>query len=299
MNLFDRFVTTTLPLVPKPLVRMVSTPYLAGETVPEMIEVVRRLNSEGCTATVSVLGEHVTSREEAEGAVREFVEVLDALEANRLQSGISIKPTQLGLKIDRGFCEEMLRKVLEAAARHGAFVRIDMEDSSCTDATLDLYRSVRRDFPRVGAVLQAYLRRSVADALRLAGEQADVRVCKGIYREPRRVAYQEREIVRKNFLRVVEVLIEGGSKVGLATHDEWLVWEGLRLAETHGLGTDAFEFQMLLGVDDELRRILVEAGHPVRVYVPFGPRWYPYSVRRLRENPQIARYVMVATLRGR
>jgi len=299
MSLFDHVLVSTLPVVPKPIVRAVSKRYVAGETIAEMARTIARLNKEGMLATASVLGEHVHKPEEATVAVREFIAVLDETARTGLNTNISVKLTQLGLQIDRDLCEENLRKILLAAQRHDIFVRVDMEDSSVTTLTLDLFRKVRRDFDKVGIVIQAYLRRSYDDVVALAAEDANVRVCKGIYIEPRAIAYKDPEIVRRNYMHLVNALMTRGCYVAIATHDERLVWEGLRAAENLGLPKDKYEFQMLLGVDEEMRRILVGAGHRLRVYVPFGPLWYAYSLRRLRENPRIARYVLEAMLRGK
>jgi proline dehydrogenase len=297
MSLLDRAVVATLPLVPKPVVRAVAGRYLAGETIPEMAKTVAALNAQGCSATVSVLGEHVTTREEAASAVRDFINVIEAVEANGLNANVSVKPTQIGLKIDHALCEANLEAIITAAEPRGRFVRIDMEDSSCTDDTIALCREARRRHAKVGTVLQAYLRRSVADAETLAAEGARTRICKGIYTEPHAIAFHDREEIRDNFMRLVEIFLRRGCYTAIATHDEPLVERSLALVASLGLAKDAYEFQMLLGVAEALRARLVAAGHRVRVYVPFGPLWYPYSVRRLRENPRIARYVIEGMLR--
>jgi proline dehydrogenase len=206
----------------------------------------------------------------------------------------------MGLNIDYSFCRDNIASVLERAVAKGIFVRIDMEDSPTTDATLRVYHELIERYPNgTGVVLQARLRRTLADATALARAGANVRLCKGIYLEPRPIAYEERDIIRNAFVHALRILIEGGVYVGIATHDEWLVCEALAMIHRLGLGKDRYEFQMLLGVDPELRRILTDAGHRLRVYVPFGSHWYPYSVRRLRENPTIARVGLEAFLRGR
>ncbi len=299
MSLIDRAVVSTLPLVPKPIVRAVAQRYLAGTTIPDMVKTVAALNAHGMTATVSVLGEHVETREEAAESVRAFVESIEAIEANGLNANVSVKPTQIGSKIDPSLCEENLRKIIAAAEPRGRFVRIDMEDSSCTDATIALYRAVRRDHAKVGTVLQAYLRRSAADAAALAEDGARTRVCKGIYSEPASIADHDREMIRENYMRLVEIFLRKKCYTAIATHDEVLVERSLRLVESLGLPRDAYEFQMLLGVAERMRARLVAAGHRLRVYVPFGPQWYPYSLRRLKENPRIARYVLAGMFRGR
>jgi proline dehydrogenase len=232
--------------------------------------------------------------------VAAYHEVLEAITANSLPAHVSLKPTQMGLNIDPSFCRNNIAAILERARAKGIFVRIDMEDSPTTDATLRIYRELAAHHPNgTGVVLQARLRRTLADAAALASPGTNVRLCKGIYLEPRAIAYEEREIIRAAFVHALRILLEGGAYVGIATHDEWLVCEALAMIQRLGLGKDRYEFQMLLGVDPELRRILTGAGHPLRVYVPFGSHWYPYSVRRLRENPTIARVGLEAFLKGR
>ncbi len=300
MSLFDRAVRTTLPITPKPVIRFFASRYVAGATLDDAVATVRKLMAEGCCATVDVLGESVDSRELAATAVASYVEVIEAIAGASLDANVSLKPTQMGLDIDEGFCRDNIARVLDAARPHGIFVRIDMEDAPTTDATLRVYDDLVARFPGgTGVVLQARLRRTLDDAAALARRKTDVRLCKGIYLEPRPIAYEERDIIRNNFMHVLRVLLEGGSHVGIATHDEWLVCESLALVQRLGVAPDAFEFQMLLGVDPELRRIITGAGHKLRVYVPFGSHWYPYSVRRLRENPTIARAGLDAFLRGR
>ncbi len=300
MSLFDSLIRTTLPVTPRPLVHFFARRYVAGATLADAVATVRRLAAEGCCATIDVLGESVTSRELARTAVAAYLEVLETIVASSLDANVSLKPTQMGLQIDEGFCHDNIATIIGRASGQGIFVRIDMEDSPTTDATLRIYDRLVARFPgRCGVVLQSRLRRTLADATALAAAGANVRLCKGIYLEPRKVAYEDREIIRANFVHVLRALLAGGSYVGIATHDEWLVAEALALIQQLGLPRERYEFQMLLGVDPQLRRILVDAGHRLRVYVPFGSHWYPYSVRRLRENPSIARMGLEAFLRGR
>jgi proline dehydrogenase len=193
-----------------------------------------------------------------------------------------------------------MRQMLAAVVERNTFVRIDMEDSPWTTATLDIYRALRAEFPgRVGIVLQSRLRRTMDDVDALTEQPASFRLCKGIYLEPRDIAYTDPELIRLNFVLALERMFERGAYVGIATHDERLVWESLRLLRKFGLRRDQYEFQMLLGVDEQLRRIILKAGHRLRVYVPYGEQWHAYSVRRLRENPQIVGYAMKAILKGR
>ncbi len=208
-----------------------------------------------------------------------------------------MKLTQLGLKLDARGCMGRIADLVDRAAASGIFVRIDMEDSTCTDDTLEIYRKLREKHEGVGVVIQSMLRRSQRDVERLAAERGNVRLCKGIYVEPGKIAYQEREEVQDSFVRLLEILLEANCYVGIATHDERLVCEALRRIERMRLRREQYEFQMLLGVRENLRRRLIEAGHHLRVYVPFGRQWYPYSVRRLKENPALAGTIARAVFR--
>jgi len=240
----------------------------------------------------------VTLREEAIGLRDAYRRALDTIEEEGLRSNVSVKLTALGLKLDQGLCRADLTAVVEEAARFGNFVRIDMEDSSTTSETLALYRDIREGgHDNLGVVLQAALKRTLSDIGGLADLVPNVRVCKGIYVEPAEIAYQEDESIRLNFLDALEALFDIGSYVGIATHDDRLIDEALALVERRGLGRDDYEFQMLLGVRPELGNELVGEGHRLRIYVPFGRRWYEYSIRRLQENPKIAGYVALDTLK--
>ncbi len=292
MGVFDRVVAISLPLVPKPVVRRVAGPYIAGEHVDDLLRIGEGLNRDGYRVAAAILGEFVTRREESEAAVHEYEALLARMGERRLDGYIHVKPTHLGLKLDKKFCLENVRALLVAARRQGLFVRMDMEDSPCTDDTLDLYYQLRPDFDNVGVVIQARMRRSLADVRELAKVKANVRVCKGIYIEPFSIAFTDPEIISRNFVRLTEELLGAGCPVAIATHDERLVWEGARLVDRLGVPRDRYEFQMLLGVLAPLRTVIRDAGHPVRVAVPYGPNWYPYSVRRLRKNPAIAGYVL-------
>jgi proline dehydrogenase len=296
MSLFDWLVVRGLPLVPKAIVGRVASRYVAGETLDDALRQIEALASEGAMATLDLLGEEVTDRGKAAATAAEYERMLDAIAERGLPSNVSIKPTALGLKIDDAFFRDNLERVFAAARRHGNFVRIDMEDVTTTDATLAAYRDLHPRFPNVGVVLQAYLRRTLADIEALPRAGANVRLCKGIYIEPRAHAYKAYETVRHNYLAALEKLLSRGVYTAIATHDEHLVCGALALVDRLRLPRDRYEFQMLLGVEPELRRILLADGHRLRVYVPYGRDWYPYSTRRLRENPQVARHVLRAFL---
>ena len=298
MSLLDTLIVRTLPLVPKPVVGRFSRRYIAGPRLEDAMQVVKSLNAKGVMGTIDILGEEITSREQAKGFAAEYARVLDTIDSLKLDANISVKLTAMGLKLDRAFCLNLVSELVRRARELGSFVRLDMEDSTCTTPTIEIYEELRRTFDNVGVVIQAYLRRSFADVSRLAAAGANFRLCKGIYVEPRRIAYKDPAIVNMNYTRLLEEILAKKCYVGIATHDERLVWEAIRLTESLGASRDRFEFQMLLGVDEELRAILVESGYRVRVYVPFGEQWYPYSVRRLKENPALAGQVFRNLIRS-
>jgi proline dehydrogenase len=292
----ERLIATSLPYAPRALVGRVARRYIAGETVEEALACVRSLQLEGITATVALLGEDIAEESETEATVSDYLELIDALGTADTTANISIKLTSLGLDLSEALCQEHLATVLDRAAQYSMFVRIDMESSRHTDATLAIWQGLHREGrERVGVVLQTMLRRTVDDARALAKDGASVRVCKGIYREPASLAYQDADAVRASYLETVRVLIAGGSRVALATHDEALIDAAWKIVDDAG-ASGLVEQQMLLGVRESLRGELAAAGRPVRVYVPYGARWYEYSLRRLQENPKVAGYVARATL---
>ena len=291
MEIINRAIANSVPAIPRLIVRRIAGRYMAGEELDEAIATIRDLNREGCVATVDVLGESTESERDAAMYLEHYKQVVDALDEHDLESGISVKLTGLGLALDEELCRRNLEEIVAYAGERGRFVRVDMEDSPYTATTLELVLEMHEGHENTGAVIQAYMRRSLKDVMRLTRAGVSVRLCKGIYDEPRDIAYKDFDVVRQNYVLLLEELFKGGAYVGIATHDEYLVWYGLRLIHQMGLTRDRYEFQTLLGVDEELRRILVDAGHKVRVYVPFGKDWYEYSTRRLKENPKIASYV--------
>ncbi|HKH32504.1 MAG TPA: proline dehydrogenase family protein [Gaiellaceae bacterium] len=296
MALLDRAIVNVLPAVPKGVVRRISSRYIAGTELADACRVVSQLNETGKMATIDVLGEEITSVDEAMAIMREYRYVFETIEREDLDSNVSVKLTALGLKLGYGLCRRNLENVVNHAEEVGNFVRIDMEDSSTTDDTLRLYRDLREEgLDNVGIVLQARLRRTLDDIESLADLTPNVRICKGIYVEPPEVAFQEFDEVRENYVAALEELLEGGSYVGIATHDEWLITEGKRAVDERGLEPEQYEFQMLLGVRRRLASSLVDEGHRLRIYVPYGKHWYAYSMRRLQENPKIAGYIAADT----
>jgi len=292
--MLNRAFVTLLPLVPRPLVWRISRRYIAGTTLDDALDCVRTLNERGMSATLDVLGEDSSTIEEATASRDLYLRALDRIESEGLDCNISVKLSQMGLRFDPEFCRTVLRDLVQAAEERRNFVRIDMEDSSVTQVTLDLYREARTTSKAVGAVVQAYLHRTPDDVAKLLEEgPTNLRLCKGIYVEPAEVAIQGRERIRRAYVAILRQLFEGGAeKVGIATHDRPLIDAALSLLDEFSVPKERYEFQMLLGVTEQMRAELVSAGHPLRVYVPFGEEWYAYSFRRLRENPRIAGHVV-------
>jgi proline dehydrogenase len=291
MGIIDRAIAESVPVIPRPIVRRISRRYIAGDTLEEAVGTVRDLSLQSCVATIDLLGESTESKADAAQKLKDYKKIVNTLDAHDLDSGISVKLTGLGLTLDEGLCRANLEEIVLYAGERGRFVRVDMEDSPYTSVTLDMVIGLHERHENVGAVIQAYMRRSLEDVCRLIEAGVTVRLCKGIYDEPRKVAYKDFDTIRQNYIFLLDELLRGGTYVGIATHDEFLIWHALRLVHQLEVPKSRYEFQMLLGVDEELRGILVGAGHKLRVYVPFGEDWYEYSSRRLKENPKIAGYV--------
>jgi proline dehydrogenase len=291
VTLLDKALVRVLPAVPRPVVQLFSSRYIAGPTLSDATQKVRALNDEGKRATIDVLGEESAREDEARGITQAYCDVFAAIERDRLDSNASVKPTAVGLGLSYALCRENIEAILRAA--HGNFLRIDMEDSSTTSDTLRLYRELREDgFDNVGVVLQSRLRRTLDDIRSLADLVPNVRICKGIYLEPSSIAFADYEAVRANFVCALDRLEKTGAYVAVATHDEWLIGRALERLD----GAAGHEFQMLLGVREDRASELVADGHPLRVYVPYGERWYAYSLRRLQENPAMAGTIARSTV---
>ena len=293
-TLVNRTVANLLPLVPRPLVWRISRRYIAGETLADALGLIQSLNARGLRATLDVLGEDTEHPRQVTLARDLYLEALEQIEGLGLDCNVSVKLSQLGLRLDPDLTRSVLAELTRTAAARGNFVRIDMEDSTVTDATLETYRHLRQDCTNVGIVLQACLKRTPADLESLLAENhAHVRLCKGIYIEPEAIAWRQPQQVSAAYRSLLERLLDGGAeKTAIATHDPALLRFALDLIERMRPARERYEFQMLLGVAEDLRDELLAAGHPVRIYVPFGEHWYAYSSRRLRENPAIAGHVM-------
>lgn len=297
--MFGYLVAKMLPILPRSFVQAVAKRYVAGEDIASALEKVASLNATGFLATMDVLGEDVEEDRRADNTVDEYINCLNVIQKRRLHSNISLKLSHLGVRGNPDKAKTRLFKILEQAQGYSNFVRIDMEDSSLTDITLKIYREARLTYPNVGCVLQSYLRRTREDARALAKEGANVRLCKGIYREPKSIAFHDKEDIRNSYISTAQILLsEPNTYVGFATHDKCLVERCLELIEKMGVTRDRIEFQALLGVPvEEMLHSLIKQGIKVRIYVPFGKEWYGYSLRRLKENPKIATYVVKHLLR--
>jgi len=278
-------------LLPRSIVHIFAKKYIAGETLVDAVRVVKELNEKGIHATMDVLGESVNTKQESELAMKECLTVLDSINEHKLNSNLSLKPTQLGLIIDKQFCFEQISAILDKAKDYNNFVRIDMENSSTTDATLELFNKLKKKYSNVGIVVQAYLKRTHDDIKEQNKLGTNYRLCKGIYVEPAEIAFKERQQVRDNYLKILEKMFDDGNYVGIATHDDYLVNGAYELIKKKNIPKNRYEFQMLYGVKEDLRDKINADGHKVRIYVPFGEHWYKYSIRRLQENPQLAWYI--------
>ncbi len=289
MSLMDSVVAKgILPLIPKGIAKRFASRYVPGERLEDALAAARKMNALGMCASLDILGEYSTTLNDAVSAAGEYKDALDAIADNKLDANISVKPTHLGLKINAEKCYELYDELCRKAASANNFLRIDMENSATTQATLDMYKRLRRDHDNVGVVVQAYLRRTMNDVRDLLGAPANLRLCKGVYVEPRKIAYRDMETINRNFMAVLEVVLSNGAYVGIATHDERIVWQSMDLIDRLNPSPGVFEFQMLWGVDDELRDIIFDTGHKLRIYIPYGRDWYAYSMRRLKENPRLA-----------
>ena len=289
-----------LPLMPKSFVWLFSKRYIAGKKIEDAIRVSRELNSEGIKVTVDLLGEFIKTLDEADKNKIEYLDIIDTFTREKIDGNFSLKPTMFGLLLDKEVCYRNIREIVQRAAGHDSFVRIDMEDSQCVDLEIELFRRLKTEFPKnVGLVFQAYLKRTLKDLqdlLDLHTEETPVnyRLCKGIYVEPAQIAYKKYDEINKHYLADLEFMFQHKIYPGIATHDKPLVEGAYRLIEKYSVPKHMYEFQMLYGVTPELRKSVVDNGHTMRVYVPYGEQWFAYSTRRLKENPRMASLIIKA-----
>ena len=293
MNLINAILVNLLSYLPKWMVKPFASPYVAGEIIDDVITTVKALNDKGFIATVDILGEHVHSKEESYQIRDEYQKLYDRIAMEGLNTNISLKPTHLGLEIDHSLAENNLLSILEKAKEKNNFMRIDMENSPYTDATIDIYQKCLKKYDKVGMVLQSYLHRTAQDIINLDSEKFNCRICKGIYHESEEIAYHEKEKIREQFFDDVKTILTGKGYVAIATHDIVLINKIENWIIENKIPFDRFEFQVLYGVPmgNRLQKLL-EKGYTVRNYVPFGEAWFDYSIRRLKENPNIMWYVL-------
>ncbi len=291
MDALNRLIVQFVKLLPKPVVYVFAKKYIAGTRLDDAVRVVKELNAKGIVATMDVLGESISTKKEAEEAKKECLDVLDAINKHKLNANISVKPTQLGLVIDPNFFYNQICEILEKAKEYNNFVRIDMEDSSVTTSTIEMFNKVREKYSNVGIVVQAYLFRTFDDVVKLNKTGTNYRLCKGIYVEPAEIAYKGKQEVRDNYLKILDRMFEDGNYVGIATHDDILLKDIYTRIKSKNIDKTKFEFQMLYGVTEHLRDKINKDGYKIRIYVPFGEHWYAYSIRRLQENPNMAWYI--------
>jgi proline dehydrogenase len=294
MNPISKVIANVIPIFPKKFVRIFANKYIAGDKLSDGINKVQELNRNNMIATMDVLGESIKDKKEAMQSKDESIEVLDAIGKHKLNSSLSVKLTMLGLQLDYDFCLSLFTEIAQYAKELNNFVRIDMEDSSVIDSTLQIYRDIRKQFDNVGIAIQVYLRRSEEDVVKLTDMNADFRLCKGIYIEPESIAFKKRNEIRENFLKLIQIVLEKKSYCGIATHDDYVIDGSKKIITELGLKKEDYEFQMLLGVREKLRDKIVAEGRKMKIYVPFGERWYEYSIRRFKENPNIVGQVLKA-----
>ena len=300
MMWFNKLIASILPYLPKSLVWIFSSRYIAGKTIDDAIKVSKKLNEEGYLVTIDLLGEFITQLDEAERNKKEYLDIIDQIEKSGVQGNYSLKPTMFGLLIDKEACYQNIREIVKKAAEIGSFIRVDMEDSQCVDLEIELFRKLKKEFPKnVGLVLQAYLKRTFADInqmydLHTNETPVNYRLCKGIYVESEKIAYKKYEEINSHFLIDLELMFQKGIYPGIATHDAKLVEGAYQLIKKYNVPKDKYEFQMLYGITPALRKSIIDKGHRLRVYVPFGEKWFAYSTRRLKENPRMANDIMKA-----
>ena len=292
MSLIHNLLVKTVQVMPENIVWIFSKKYIAGKTLQSAVDTVKELNSKGIFATLDVLGESVKTKEEAIEAKEKALEVFSAIVQNKLSANLSLKPTQMGLAIDKEFAYQQILELVNKAKEINNFVRIDMEDSPYTDITIEVYKRIFEENKNVGIVLQAYLKRTSNDTIVLNKLGTNYRLCKGIYIEPATIAYKDKQAIRDNFMKCLELMLKNGNYVGIATHDKYLIDKSYELIKELNIPKDKFEFQMLLGVREDLRDKINNDGYRIRIYVPFGEDWYRYSIRRLQENPNIAGHIV-------
>lgn len=298
--MLNKLLANALPYMPKKLIWIFSKRYIAGETIEDGLKACRELNAQGIEVTVDLLGEFISTIEQAEENRDKYLAIIDRFISEGIVGNFSVKPTMFGLLIDKDVCYTNIEAVIQKAAEKNSFIRIDMEDSQCVDTELEMYKKLQQKYPaHVGLVIQAYLRRTKNDltalnTISVNGAPLNFRLCKGIYIEPKHIAFKAFEEVREHYLDDLEFMLDHNMYVGIATHDKYLVEKAQEIIKRKNIDKSKYEFQMLYGVTPELRSSIAKQGYKMRVYVPFGKDWFGYSTRRLKENPQMASHIVKA-----
>ncbi len=298
--MFNKFIASILPYFPKKFIWIFSKSYISGETIDDAMRVSKELNGKKIKITLDVLGEFIKTPDEAEENTREYLNLIEVTHNAGVDGNFSVKPTSFGLLIDKEICYNYIREIVAKAASYNNFIRIDMEDSPCTDPEIELFRRLHKEFPaNVGLVLQAYLKRTLSDIKGMSDMNNDkhplnFRLCKGIYIEPESISFKKYEEINHHYLEDLEYCLKNRIYVGIATHDKPLIEGAYKLITMYNVPKNMYEFQMLYGVTPGLRDSIVKNGHTMRVYVPFGKKWFGYSTRRLKENPRMASHIIKA-----
>jgi proline dehydrogenase len=298
--MFNKLIAAMLPFFPKKFVWLFSKPYIAGESVEDAIKASKDLNSKGIMVTLDILGEFIENLDEAEANKKEYIELIDSVEKENIDGNYSLKPTMFGLLLDKEVCYKHIREIVAKAVEYNNFVRVDMEDSPCTDMEIEIFRKLKTEFPKnVGLVFQAYMKRThkdLEDLMDIHSEETPLnyRLCKGIYVEPKEIAFKKYDEINEHFLKDIEFCLKNDIYPGIATHDKPIIEGSYKLLEEFNVPKEKYEFQMLYGVTPKLRQSILDKGHRMRVYVPFGKQWFGYSTRRLKENPKMANHIIKA-----
>jgi proline dehydrogenase len=298
--MINNLIAKMLPLMPKQLVWIFSKKYISGTTIDDALRESRILNGAGCMVTVDLLGEYITKLSEAEEYKKQYVALIERFGNEGIDGNFSVKPSMFGLLLDQTVCYKNLHEIVATAVKTRSFIRIDMEDSACTEREIEIYRKLKAEFPKnVGLVLQSYLHRTLNDIKNLMDihtpeSSLNFRLCKGIYVEDEKIAFKGHGEIRDHFLDDLKYMFENDIYVGIATHDKYLVDKAIEMIDTLNIPKDMYEFQMLFGVTPKLRQSIVERGHRMRIYVPYGVQWFGYSTRRLKENPTMVWHIIKA-----
>ena len=298
--MINKFIARLLPYFPKQIVWIISKKYIAGENIEDALRVSREINNSMMMVTVDLLGENITHLSEAESYKQQYITLIKRFTLEKINGNFSVKPTMFGLLLDLETCYQNLREIVKTTEAGNSFVRIDMEDSSCTSNEIAIFRRLKSEFPnRVGLVLQAYLRRTFKDIkslldLHQKDSPLNIRLCKGIYIESETISFKNSQEIREHYIDDLRFMLQNGIYVGIATHDKYLIDRAFELIGQYGVLKANYEFQMLYGVTPKLGQSIFVKGHRMRVYVPFGIQWFNYSIRRLKENPNMVSHIIKA-----